>query len=99
MAMQTYAVESAILRTEKLAQLKGEEAVQTQIAMTQLYMHNAIKKLRNAGEEVILSFAEGDELRILLMGLKRFTKGYIVNPKTLRRSIAEKMIEENKYCF
>lgn len=99
MTMQTYAVESAILRTEKLAQLKGEEAVQTQIAMTQLYMHNAIKKLRNAGEEVILSFAEGDELRILLMGLKRFTKGYMVNPKKLRRSIAEKMCEENKYCF
>jgi alkylation response protein AidB-like acyl-CoA dehydrogenase len=99
MAMQAYAVESAMLRTEKLAQLKGEEAVATQIAMTQLYMHNAIKKLRNAGEEVILSFAEGDELRILLIGLKRFTKGYMVNPKQLRRSIAEKMLKENKYCF
>ena len=48
---------------------------------------------------MILSFAEGDEQKMLLMGLKRFTKGYTINPKEMRRSVAEKLIEENKYCF
>ena len=48
---------------------------------------------------MILSFAKGDEQKILLMGLKRFTKGYDINPKELRRKVAEKLIKENQYCF
>ena len=48
---------------------------------------------------MILSFTEGDEKKMLLMVLKRFTKGYTINPKKLRRDIADKLIEENRYCF
>jgi hypothetical protein len=58
-----------------------------------------MKKCSQSGEEVILSFAKGDEQKMLLMGLKRFTKGYTINPKQLRREIANKLIEENQYCF
>ena len=67
--------------------------------MTKLALYNAIKNCKISGEETILSFAEGDEQRMLLMGLKRFTKGYNINPKNLRRKIADKLIEENGYCF
>ena len=59
----------------------------------------SVKNCQKSGEEVILSFAEGDELRILLMGLKRFTKGYIINPKKMRREVASKLIYENRFCF
>ena len=67
--------------------------------MSKLFLYQAIKKCNQSGEEVILSFAEGDEQKILLMCLKRFTKGYNINPKKLRREIADKLIEENQYCF
>ena len=67
--------------------------------MSKLFLYSSIKNCQKYGEEVILSFAEGDEQRMLLMGLKRFTKGYTINPKKLRREIAAKLIEESKYCF
>jgi hypothetical protein len=99
MVIEVYTAESAILRAEKLATKKGEQETEHQIAMSKLFLYQAIKNCNQSGEEVILSFAEGDEQRMLLMGLKRFTKGYTINPKEMRRSIAAKMIEENKYCF
>jgi len=99
MVIDVYACESAILRAEKLVSQNGEESAQHQINMSKLCLYSAIKSCQGAGEEVILSFAEGDEQRILLMGLKRFTKGYIINPKKLRRNIANKLIEENRFCF
>jgi len=67
--------------------------------MSKLFLYGAVKNCQKSGEEVILAFAEGDEQRMLLMGLKRFTKGYTINPKNLRRNIADKLIEENRYCF
>ena len=67
--------------------------------MSKLFLYQAIKNCNQSGEEVILSFAEGDEQRMLLMGLKRFTKGYTINPKRLRRELALRLIEEKKYCF
>ncbi len=94
-----YASESAILRAEKLAYKNGEENTQQQISMSKLFLYSAIKNCQNAGEEVILSFTEGDEQKMLLMGLKRFTKGYAINPKKLRRNIADKLIQENRFCF
>ena len=99
MVIEVYTAESAILRSEKLAAKNGEETVEHQINMSKLFLYSAIKNCQRCGEEVILSFAEGDEQRMLLMGLKRFTKGYNINTKQLRRSIAVKLIEENKYCF
>ena len=99
MVIEVYTAESTILRAEKLSLKDGEEAVEHQINMSKLFLYSAIKNCQRCGEEVILTFAEGDEQRMLLMGLKRFTKGYNINPKQLRRSIAKKLIEENKYCF
>ncbi|MDP7430612.1 MAG: acyl-CoA dehydrogenase, partial [Flavobacteriales bacterium] len=98
MVIDVYAAESAILRAEKLA-LKNKEKAEHQIMMSKLFLYSSIKNCQRCGEEVILSFAEGDEQRVLLMGLKRFTKGYTINPKNLRRNIADKLIEENRYCF
>ena len=99
MVIDVYTAESAILRAEKLALKDGEEKAQHQIVMSKLFLYSSIKNCQRCGEEVILSFTEGDEQRILLMGLKRFTKGYTINPKNLRRNIADKLIEENRYCF
>jgi alkylation response protein AidB-like acyl-CoA dehydrogenase len=97
MVMEVYAAESAILRAEKLALRNGEKQAEHQITMSKLFLYSAIKNCQKSGEEVILSFAEGDEQRMLLMGLKRFTKGYTINPKNLRRRVAEKLIADNKY--
>ena len=99
MVIEVYTAESSILRAEKLATKNGEQAAEHQITMSKLFLYQAIKNCNQSGEEVILSFAEGDEQKMLLMGLKRFTKGYTINPKEMRRSIAAKIIEENKYCF
>ena len=99
MVIDVYTAESAILRAEKLALKDGEEKAQHQIVMSKLFLYSSIKNCQRCGEEVILSFTEGDEQRMLLMGLKRFTKGYTINPKNLRRNIADKLIEENRYCF
>jgi len=99
MVINVYTAESGILRAKKLTNQNGIENTEHQIAMSKLFLYTAIKNCQRAGEEVILSFTEGDEQRILLMGLKRFTKGYTINPKKLRRNIAEKLIRENRYCF
>ena len=99
MIIDVYVTESAILRTEKLA-FKNERAeISSQIIMSKLLLYQSMKNCNQSGEEVILSFAKGDERRMLLMGLKRFTKGYIINPKNLRRELADKLIKENQYCF
>ena len=99
MIIEVYAAESTILRTEKLTLKNGEKETKPQINMSKLLLYQAIKKCNQSGEEIILSFAEGDEQKILLMGLKRFTKGYNINPKKLRREIAKKLIEKNQYFF
>jgi alkylation response protein AidB-like acyl-CoA dehydrogenase len=98
--IQIYLAESAILRAEKLAKAQGEEAVEGQIAMAKLNLFNAIDIIETAGKHSIISFAEGDEQRMMLMGLKRFTK-YVNYPNIigLRNVIADKIIAENKYCF
>ncbi len=99
MVIEVYTAESAILRAEKLAAKNGEDSAEHQINMSKLFLYSAIKNCQKGGEEVILSFAEGDEQRILLMGLKRFTKGYNINTKQMRREVAAKLITENRYCF
>jgi len=97
--IEIYAAESAILRTEKLVSLRGEQACQPQIAMTQVYLFEATEKIQTAAKEAIAAFAKGDEQKVLLMGLKRFTKGELVNTKELRRQVADYMIEKGKYPF
>lgn len=100
MLIQAYVAESAVLRAEKLAAKEGEENVAEQIAMAKLNLHFAIEKVGTAGREAIYSFAEGDEQKMLLMGLKRFTKVQNpINVKNTRKQIAAKIIEEAKYVF
>ena len=98
--IQIYMAESAILRAEKLAKKEGEDKVEGQIAMAKLNLFEAIDIIERAGKHSIISFAEGDEQRMMLMGLKRFTK-YVNYPNIigLRNIIADKIIAENKYCF
>lgn len=97
--MEVYVAESALLRVEKLAGLKGEEAVALQKDMALVYLQNAVAKVAVSGREAISAFAEGDELRVMLMGLKRFTKIEPVNTKDARRRIADAMLTEGKYIF
>lgn len=100
MLIEIYMAESGILRTEKLAKTKGAENVKEQIAMAQLYLYQAVDVVTQKGKEGIVSFAEGDEQRMMLMGLRRFTK-YVNMPNVvkLRETIAAKLIAENGYCF
>ena len=97
--IEIYAAESAILRTEKLVGMKGEEACGRQIDMAKTYLHYAVNVAQTAGKEAIYGFAEGDELRVMLMGLKRFTKIDAMNLKKARRRIADHLIENNGYSF
>jgi hypothetical protein len=99
MAIEIYVAESALLRVEKLIGIKGEAAAELQKDMAMIYLNEAVSKVNSAGREAITSFAEGDELRVMLMGLKRFTKIEPMNLKNARRRVAEAMIEENKYIF
>ncbi len=98
--IEIYVAESTILRTEKLAKKVGEEKVAAQIAMAKLVLNQAVEKTQKYGKEAINYFAEGDENRMMKMGLKRFTK-YTNEPNTiaLRKVIADKVITENKFCF
>mgnify|MGYP003635762836 FL=1 len=98
--IQTYMAESAILRTEKNAKRFGEEAQAAQIAMSKLYLYRAVDIIQQKGKEAIVSFAEGDEQRMMLMGLKRFTK-YTNQPNVvkLRTQIADKVAADNGYTF
>ena len=98
--IEVYMAESAILRTEKNAKRNGQDSQSVQIAMTQLYLYNAVDIITKNAKEGIVSFAEGDEQRMMLMGLKRFTK-YTNQPNViaLRNMIAEKVSAENRYCF
>ncbi len=99
MASLVYITESALLRAEKLVSQSSEEACALQIDMARVYLHEALDKAYMQGKEAINSFAEGDEQRMMLMGLRRFTKIDPMNLKDARQRIAKKLIEENKYCF
>ena len=98
--IQIYMAESTLLRTEKTAKKEGEANTQEQIAMAKLYLYKAVDVVTQKGKESIISFVEGDEQRMMLMGLRRFTK-YTNMPNIvgLRETIATALIEKNQYCF
>ena len=100
MLIEIYMAESSILRTEKLVKAKGEPNVAEQIAMAKLYLYNAVDIVTLKGKESVISFAEGDEQRMMLMGLRRFTK-YTNMPNiiALKETITSKLVAENEYCF
>lgn len=99
MASYVYVAESAMLRTEKLVQLRGEEACKGQLDMMRIYMVEAVDGLQKAGKEALWAFAEGDEQRMMLVGLRRFTKMEPFNVKQARQNVAQQIIEANKYIF
>ncbi|GAB3721335.1 acyl-CoA dehydrogenase family protein [Hymenobacter agri] len=99
MAIKVYIAESTILRVEKEAAAKGEEALSVQADIARVYLADAVDLVEKAAKDAIGSMAEGDEQRLLLMGLKRFTKTELINVKESRRRIAAKLIEANEYVF
>lgn len=95
MAILTFHAESALLRVMKIN--KGEETIQAN--MMKVYLTDAIDAVNKAGKDAINSFAEGDEQRMMLLGLKRFTKLRPFNTKSARRTIADALINAGKYEY
>lgn len=99
MAIETFNAESVLLRVMKMTETNGEEATRLNQDIMRTYLYDAADRVNKAGKDAINSFAEGDEQRMILMGLKRFTKADPFNSKDARRRIADKMIAEGRYCF
>ena len=99
MAIKVYVAESTVLRVEKELGVKGEAALSTEIDIARVYLTDAVDSVEKAAKDAIGSMAEGDEQRLLLMGLKRFTKAELVNVRDARRRIAAKLIEANEYAY
>ena len=97
MIIDTYMLESAILKTEKILSKDRREKHEEKISICINFLHHVIEKVSKNGKEAIYAILQGDEQKILLMGLKRFTKVSAANLKEHRRLIAKKLIEENKY--
>jgi alkylation response protein AidB-like acyl-CoA dehydrogenase len=95
----TYLAESTLLRVEKLVKLRGAANCQGQIDMMMVFLQEAADKTYVSGKEALNSFAEGDELLMMLSGLRRFSKMEPFNIKDSRQRIARQLIEANKYCF
>ena len=97
MSILTFNAESALLRVIKMTDKQGEDATSLQKDMMNCYLNDAVDAVNKAGKEAINAFADGDEQRMMLLGLKRFTKTAPFNSKEARRRIADKLIAENKY--
>ena len=94
-----YTAESLVLRVQKLHQAKGEDVASIQLDMMQTYVYSVADKINIAGKEALNSFAEGDELKMMMLGMKRFTKVAPFNCKEARRRVADMCIAKNEYCF
>lgn len=99
MAIETFTAESTLLRVMKMQDKNGEENSRLYVDLMRCYLNDAVDAVNKAGKEAINAFAEGDEQRMMLLGLKRFTKAQPFNSKDARRRIADKLISEGKYAF
>ena len=99
MVIEVFTAESAMLRTEKMISLNGPESAKMQVLMTKTYLSDALERIHMSGKHAVCGFAEGDELRMILIGIKRFTKYEPMNTIAARQEIADTMIEANKYPF
>lgn len=97
MALLTFHAESALLRAEKLVTLKGDEAARNELDMVLTYLYDAADAIHKHGKDAVNAFAEGDEQRMMLLGLRRFTKVDPFNSKEARRRIFLRMRSEGKY--
>src|SRR5579862_3532979 len=99
MVIETYAMESAVLRAQKIAETKGEAAAALPVAMTRVYLSHAMEKIEAAAKKVIAAVAEGDMLRTQLAILRRLAKHEPFNTIELRQQIAQKIIDRGKYTL
>ena len=99
MTMETYAMESAVLRAQKITEAKGEAAAALPLAMTRVYLSQAMEKVESAAKKIIAAVADGDMLRTQLAILRRLAKYEPFNTIELRQQIAQKMIERGKYTL
>jgi len=99
MAIETFNAESVLLRVMKIVDKHGEANSQHYLDIMRTYLYDAADRVNKSGKDAINSFSDSDEQRMILMGLKRFTKAEPFNTKEARRRIADKMIAENKYCY
>ncbi|NNC82457.1 MAG: acyl-CoA dehydrogenase [Flavobacteriales bacterium] len=99
MAIATYNAESVLLRVKKLLKTQSEEDLKEKIAMARLYIYEASEIVRRSGREAIMSFAEGDEQRMMLLGIKRFSKIQPFNVKEAQQTVAQAIVEADEYCF
>jgi len=97
--IDTYAMESAILRTLKMAASQGEKAAALYTDMTRTFCNDAIERIEAHAKNTLAAMAEGDELRTLLAALRRFTKMTPMNTVAARQRIANAMIEANRYVY
>jgi len=99
MTIESYAMESAVLRAQKIAETKGEAAAAVPVAMTRVYISQAMEKIESAAKKVIAAVADGDMLRTQLAILRRLAKYEPFNTIELRQQIAQKVIERGKYTL
>jgi hypothetical protein len=99
MAIEVYTAESTLLRTKKRIELLGEEKNVDQIAMTKCFVSDALERVHLAGKHAICAFTEGDEQRMMLLGVKRFTKLSLLNTIGLKKQVAQTLVEADGYCF
>lgn len=99
MINMAYVTESTLLRVEKMVSMKGEANCQEQLDMMRVLIYDACDSVNKFGKDALNAFTEGDELRMMMMGLKRFTKHDHFNAKEARQRIALKLIDKNEYCY
>jgi alkylation response protein AidB-like acyl-CoA dehydrogenase len=99
MIIITFTAESALLRVVKLAGIRSEAAVQFEKDIMSVYLNDAADQINKFGKDAINAFAQGDEQRMMLLGIKRFTKVQPLNTKDVRRRIADKLIAEGRYAL
>ena len=97
MSIVTYHAESALLRLEKLSKTKSEAELAIQTAIVKTYIYDAADAINKAGKDALNSFADGDELRMMHIGLKRFTKMDPFNSKEARRTICAQLVADDGY--
>ena len=97
--IELYAAESVLLRIQKMVQTHSIEEIRNQINIMKVLFNDVNDKVAKFAKDALLSFAEGDELSVLLMGVKRFTKLAPTNVKQARREIAQSLIAANEYCY
>jgi len=94
-----YLSESVLLRAEKMANKRGEAACGDYIALTRTFIFDAADRIHKSGKDALMAFVTEDGLRIMMTGLKRFTKTQPFNTKDARQMIAQKLINKGDYCL